>query len=100
MTSRAERVCGKCDKSERIGLELRCHRNPPSTCLIGMQPPTLQGQLPRLIIVGVIAPTWATNTCDFWVEMQPDHPDFKIAGEELVIEEIPAPTHDVSREPQ
>ena len=97
---RAERVCARCDHSRRLAMEIRCHFNPPSPCMIGMQPPTLQGQLPRPIIIGVVPSTWAGNTCGSWAEMQPDHPDFEVGGEELVLEEIPAPTHDVSRETQ
>lgn len=103
-TPRAERVCGKCEHSRRVGMELRCHFNPPSPCMIGMQSPALQGQLPRPIIIGVVPSTFINNTCSKWAEMQPDHPDFRTEDEaavpDLEFEEIPAPTHDVSREPQ
>jgi hypothetical protein len=90
MTPRAERACENCDHSRIHGRgelkELRCHYNPPQPWPMGIEPPLIDGALPKPIVFGIWAPcTWP---CSKWRLQEPDHPDLHRPIE------LPAQTHE------
>jgi hypothetical protein len=74
---RSQRNCNNCDYSRTQGPGLYCWVEPPEPCNLGLEPPKLQGQMPKPIIVPVIRPTFPWYCCPRWAMRTADHPAYQ-----------------------